>query len=844
MVYESDYRLPRTAIPHHYDLTLEPDLAEATFAGCAGIELEIVTATDTLTFNAAELEITGAELVEEATGARYHGAVTLDESRGRAELRLPAAVAPGAYRLHLDFTGVLNDQLRGFYRSVYRSDDGVEHVIATTQFESTDARRAFPCWDEPDLKATFAVTLVVAGDLTAVSNSPVVADEPLGDGRRRIRFGQTMKMSTYLVAFIVGELEATGPVDVGGVPLRVVHRPGKGHLTAFALDIGTFALRFFAEYYGLPYPGEKIDMIGIPDFAFGAMENLGAITFRESVLLIDPATATQAELARVADVVSHELAHMWFGDLVTMKWWNGIWLNEAFATFMEIMCVDAYRPDWKRWLSFAAQRNSSMDVDGLVSTRPIEFPVASPEEADEMFDVLTYSKGGAVLRMLEQYLGAETFRRGISRYLTAHAYANTDTGDLWAALEAESGEPVGEIMSAWIFQGGHPCIEVTRVGDGYRLHQRRFQFLGETETRWKVPVLHTHDGGAGSVLVGADGVNVPAATGLLLNDGGHGYYRVQYEPDHLAAIATRIGDLDAGERYALVSDTWAAVLAGTTSASDYLRVVQRLGDEPEAEVWSLVLEGLGELDRVVSSDVRPGLQAFVRDLAGPAAARMGWAPEPGESDLERGLRGVLIRALGVLGRDQETIDEARRQLPAVIAGAPVDGEVAAAIVAIVAATGDWADFATLRTAWQTAGNPQDEERYLDAMAAVPDLDAVTETLDMVCDGRIRSHNAGRSVSRLVGSKVTGPAAWEAVTARWDDVIARVPTLTARSLLATAHLRSEPGVADSIRDWLETHPIASAAKYTAQQLERLSVRVGLREREAGLHVPPPAGPAET
>ena len=261
-------------------------------------------------------------------------------------------------------------------------------------------------------------------------------------------FADTIKMSTYLVAFIVGEFEATDPVPAGGAPLRVCAVPGKKRLAGFAVEIGKASLEHFASYYGIPYPGDKLDLIAIPDFASGAMENLGAITFRETALLVDAESATRTELERVADVVSHENAHMWFGDLVTMKWWNGLWLNEAFATFMEMLAVDAWKPEWRRWDSFTVSRAAAMQVDGLKSTRPIEFPVERPEEAAGMFDVLTYEKGASVLRMLEQYLGAEAFRDGIRLYLKRHAYANAETTDLWDALEESTRQPVRALMDS------------------------------------------------------------------------------------------------------------------------------------------------------------------------------------------------------------------------------------------------------------------------------------------------------------------------------------------------------------------------------------------------------------
>src|ERR1700691_1211785 len=318
------FRLPRTIEPERYRIEIEPDVASATFSGTVGIDAVVRETADAIVLNAAELAISDVE-VEQVTS------------------RPPAALPPGPCTISCRFTGTLNDKLRGFYRSTYTGPDGETQTMATTQFESVDARRGFPCFDEPDRKAVFEITLIVEPDLDAISNSPVVEIDQVGD-KQRIRFAPTMKMSTYLVAVVVGKLEMTETVDVDGVPLRVVCTPGKLPLAEFALEVGAFALRFFTQYFNIPYPGDKVDLVAIPDFAAGAMENLGCITFRDTALLVDKDEAARAELERVADVIAHELAPMWFGDLVTMGWWEGIWLNEAFATFMEVLCVDAFRP--------------------------------------------------------------------------------------------------------------------------------------------------------------------------------------------------------------------------------------------------------------------------------------------------------------------------------------------------------------------------------------------------------------------------------------------------------------------------------------------------------------------
>src|SRR5438445_4184446 len=489
------YRLPRTVVPGRYDLRLEPDLTTLTFRGEETIDVTIAEPVREIVLNAVELVVDEAVVVD-GRGREHRATVTLDEAAERCTLALAEPLAAGAGRVRLAFRGTLNDKLRGFYRSVYKDPSGVSRTMAATQFEATDARRAFPCWDEPSFKAVFAVTLAIDPALTAVSNTSIVSETP-ENGRKVIKFADSIVMSTYLVAFVVGELEHTEPTSVGRVPLSVWCVPGKKRLAKFGQEIGAASLAFFEDYYGLPYPGDKLDLVAIPDFAAGAMENFGAITFRETALLVDESAATHAELERVADVVAHAIAHMWFGDLVTMSWWNGLWLNEAFATFMEMLAVDAWKPEWKRWDSFGVSRAAAFSVDGLRSTRPIEYPVQAPKDAEAMFDVLTYEKGASVLRMLEQHIGPTAFRDGVRDYLHAHAYGNADTNDLWVSLGKIAKQPVPELMDGWIFQPGYPLVTAElREGVELVLTQQRFTYLPNPAPRtphpspvtWQIPL--------------------------------------------------------------------------------------------------------------------------------------------------------------------------------------------------------------------------------------------------------------------------------------------------------------------------------------------------------------------
>jgi puromycin-sensitive aminopeptidase len=831
------HRLPRTALPTRYELTLEPDLAAATFTGSADIEFDVVTTAPLpmLVLNAAELTVARCEV--DGVEATWR----LEDSSERLFVEPAEPLEPGAHDLSIHFTGILNDKLRGFYRSTYRDADGTERVIATTQMQATDCRRAFPCWDEPDFKAVFGVTLVVDPELLAVSNGPEI-ERVEADGKVAVRFADTMVMSTYLVAFVVGPLEATEPIDVDGTPMRLVHVPGKAHLTDFGLDVAAFSLRWFQEYYGIPYPAEKVDLLALPDFAAGAMENLGCITFRESLLLVDPTTATQAERQNVADVVAHELAHMWFGDLVTMRWWNGIWLNEAFATFMELAACDAYRPDWQRWTAFGLERSVAFETDSLASTRSVEYEVRSPADCQGMFDVLTYQKGGALLRMLEQYLGAERFRAGVSHYLRTHAYGNTETSDLWDAIEATSGEPVRRIMDSWIWQPGYPLVEAQLDGDHLVLRQSPFTFTPEGDaaertTRWAVPVVVRHGGpvGAGTldtVLLDGDEARVrltdPDAP-VVVNAGGHGFYRVAYAPELRDRLRASLEALDTLERYLLVDDAWNAVVAGRSSAVELLELLDGFGDERELAVWQAITMALRGLIRVLDEDDVPAFRTRVAALVGPALADLG-DPADGEDDLTRKLRGVLTGAMAVLGGDTATAERCRAMYQAAaLDPAAVEAELLAAATSVVAATGDEGTYEQMVTAMRRATTPQEELRHLYALAEFDDEALLARTCELAMSGEVKTQNAPFLLRMCIANRRFGPTAWRFVREHWDEAVERFPSNTIVRMVDAVKLLNRPDQVADVRAFFAEHPIPQAATTLDQILERQAVNAELRTR---------------
>jgi len=840
MSAEKPYRLPTNVTPERYELKLTPDLTTWTFTGDEKISIHVHEPVREIILNAAELELHAVSL-QTADGKVREGRVNLDTENERATLSFGEPVPAGRGDLQIQFSGILNDKLHGFYRSTYKGADGQDKPLASTQFESTDARRAFPCWDEPAFKAVYQVTLVVDEKLTAISNARVVRENALPGNKKAVVFADSMKMSTYLVAFIVGEFEATAPVMVGNAPLRVCAVPGKKHLATFAVDIGKASLEHFSAYYGIAYPGDKLDLIAIPDFASGAMENLGAITFRETALLVDADRATRTELERVADVVSHENAHMWFGDLVTMKWWNGLWLNEAFATFMEMLAVDAWKPEWRRWDSFTVSRAAAMQVDGLKSTRPIEFPVERPEEAAGMFDILTYEKGASVLRMLEQYLGAEAFRDGIRLYLRRHAYANAETTDLWDALEESTKEPVRALMDTWIFQAGYPLISVEKGPRGLRLNQQMFRYLqngSDQERKWHVPIFlraGTKTGVIEKTILLADGEQTvelgDTVEWAVVNAGGHGFYRVRYGAELFDALKHGLQvRLSAVERFSLVNDTWASTLAGLTSLIDYLSLIDLLSDENDVNVWTTVIGSGHHLERILDDPQCATLAKRLRTLLGPAVARFGWTPRRGESDLESQLRGDLINALGTLG-DDKGCQERARELFALYEKSPdiVERNLIPALIAIVAHTGTAADYDKFYGRFKNAQTPQEETRFLFALANFRLPELIDRTLDLTINGEVRTQNSPYLMRGILLNKPARVKAWVFMKAHWEEMLRQYPDNAIPRMcegivgLATAELEAD------VRDFFARHPVKQGTKQMEQHLERLHVAVTCRER---------------
>ena len=662
--------LPANVRPVHYDLTLTPNFDDFTFDGEVDVTVSMEPGTTEIMLNCAEIDIHSATVSWTDTNGEQEQVasnIAYDADAETATISIPGTPADGLVEnqhLRMSFTGELNDKLRGFYRSQYVNPEGETAYLATTQFEATDARRALPCWDEPAAKATFQVTLIVPEEMEAVSNTPIIQETRGEDGLKTLLYDKTPVMSTYLLAFVIGDLTHIEKEAADGTVVGVWMTRGKEEQGQFALDTSVKLLSFFNDYFGIPYPLPKLDHLAIPDFAAGAMENWGCVTYRETALLVDPENSSAGTRQRVAEVVAHEMAHMWFGDLVTMQWWDDLWLNESFATWVGTKAVDWLFPEWSMWTQFVnMDTNRAFNLDGLKNSHPIEQEVANPAEVSQLFDAISYSKGGSVLRMLEHFLTPSVFRIGLNTYLTRHSYQNARTTDLWTALEESSGQPVNSIMSSWTGQTGYPVLDVavtnTESGLSLEVRQERFVFdtvLGEDtgddeEQVWPVPLTVV----AGGAPVTAHLVN--AATGTVdvatptqpdwfkVNPDQTGFYRVNYTDTDRERLASLVADrtLPATDRLGIQNDAFALSRAGLLPVTRFLALAESYQDETDASVWSDLATNLREIESLIANEpYLDAYHAFGRRLFGPAAQRSGWEARPGEGHLDSLTRSTVL----------------------------------------------------------------------------------------------------------------------------------------------------------------------------------------------------------
>jgi len=675
---QSDAILPKSVSPSHYDLTLEPQLEFFTpgadkdpkvfvYKGSCEIEVYVHEKVKTITCHAAELNIQEAILSSLETKeieVDFELGIKLDEEKERVTFEAHSGISPGKYRLAIKFTGTLNDKLRGFYRSSYISN-GEVRWLATTQFEATDARRAFPCWDEPATKAIFKITLVVPAGKESISNMNILRKDTLPSGAIKYYYAQTPKMSSYLAAAVIGDFDYISQfTPTRNVEIRVYTQPGYSSKGRFALQHACNVLEFYEKYFGIEYPLSKMDLLAIPDFAAGAMENWGCVTYREIRLFADEATSFATKI-RAARTIAHEIAHMWFGNLVTMEWWTYLWLNEGFARFMEHLAVDAVLPQWRIWdRSFAGVYRDGQNLDALETSHPVEVPINHPDEVRQIFDTISYAKGACIIRQVYHWVGPEAFQKGIIRYLKKFAYGNAITEDLWTALEdQESVSKVSllQLNEEWVKETGYPVIfaEEEKRTDGevtIYLQQKRFFATGtkdENNQKWKIPIhILTGSGKQTKYLMlgSTDTITVVTNTRrdwIKLNAGQTGFFRVQYGPKMLAKLREAVirGELCEADRLGLLSDICSFSSAGMVSVADSLDMIKVYKKERQYSILQRIgsfLAGLISLHE--GKPYEENLKRFARETFALIWEKLGWEPKPGKSDVDAGsLRNLALR---------------------------------------------------------------------------------------------------------------------------------------------------------------------------------------------------------
>src|ERR1700685_2574206 len=660
-------RRAEIATPENSKLTFTPDLEKATFEGDETIAIKILKPTSEITLNAVDIDFHDVSI--SSGGSKQKATVTPEKDKEMVVLSVEKPLTAGAASIHITYSGILNNEMRG----LYLGKDNQGRKYAASQFESTDARRAYPSFDEPDYKATFDITAVADKGMVAISNNKIISDTPNGE-KHIVRFATTAKMSSYLAALVVGNFEyIEGSAD--GIPIRVWGTPGKKEMGKFALEAAEHILSYYDKYFGIKYPYGKLDLIGLPDFSAGAMENTGCITFREVVLLIDEQHGSVGLKKTIASVIAHEMAHQWFGDLVTMKWWDDIWLNEGFATWMSSKPVEAWKPEWHFELDDVSDGGQTMNVDSLENTRPIHQAAQTPAQIQELFDGIAYGKAAAVLRMLEAYLGEQTFQAGVNAYIQKHQYANATEADFWDAQTKTSKKPGDQIMPTFVKQAGVPIIDVKSQCSGasttVSVEQRRYfynreKFEAASDQLWKVPLCMKSSTGAEKceLLTKKEATfTLPGcSTWVLANAGATGYYRAGYQADAVRALANDAeSKLSPAERIALQTDIWASVRVGREPVGDYLALAQGLASDRNRAVMDDVLGRLNFIGRyLVTESDRDSYRAWMRGYLAPMLKDVGWEAKPGESDEQRTLRSRMLNALGYDARDPEVLAQARK----------------------------------------------------------------------------------------------------------------------------------------------------------------------------------------
>ncbi|RKP16781.1 aminopeptidase 2, partial [Rozella allomycis CSF55] len=849
--------LPSQVKPYHYDLHLTPDLQKHVFSGRVWIHFDVHEATNSVSVNAHELKILKAGFMSEKGGEMRKAKETkYDRKKQVLETVFEEKIEKGAKGvLYFEFEGILNDKMAGFYRSAYTDENGAKKFMAVTQFEATDARRAFPCFDEPALKATFSITMQVEKEITALSNMNVVEMKDVGEGKVDVVFAKTPVMSTYLVAFAAGEFDFTETETKEGVKVRVYTLKGQKELGRFALDVGAKTLSYFTEYFDMPYPLPKLDMIAIPDFAAGAMENWGLVTFRSIYLLFDEEKSSLRAKQNVAYVVGHELAHQWFGNLVTMDWWQDLWLNEGFATWVGWLAVDFIFPEWEIWLGFINdEQQRGLALDSLRSSHPIEVPVKNPDEISQIFDAISYSKGASVIRQLVAYLGEEVFKKGIRSYLKKHKFGNAATRDLWKSLEETSGEPVEEMMKFWTRQIGFPLISVREGNKANEIliEQHRYLSTGdvkpvEDKDLWFVPLgissmpkttqnsnlLTTKS----SIIEISE--NIENLKFLKLNVNQSGFYRVKYSDSLLEKIKNNFSELSKFDKIGFLADSFALAVSGNISTTKPLSLLNLFSIQDGFIIWSEIAQRIQSVKDLLWQEpesVKSKCNQFIQNLFGSIYDKLGFEFNKSDDDLTILLRNLAISMAGKAGHP-EIVEKSKIGFNKFINGdeSALHPSIIGSVFSIVVKFGSVVEYEQVLKIYKETQIQDRKLAALSALGSPKTEDLLQKTLQFALSDEIRSQDVVYPIGSVAGNPYGRLLAFKFLQDNWDALYKRYyggsAALLGRIVQACVQDLASDDFIRATEMFFKDKDISSISRFLQQAIEKAKVSAAWLKRDA-------------
>jgi aminopeptidase N len=816
----SAQRLPKIAVPEHYTLKLDPDLKSGDLSGEEEIRLRLLKPTRTLVLNAVGLRLQKISLA--AGKESLTGIATVAPVKEMIEITFPQRIPAGPATLKLSYAGKIRNDLKGLYlsRTARRS-------YAVTQFEGTYARMMFPSFDEPGYKATFDVSVVIDEGDTAISNAAIAADTPgPRAGKHTVRFGTSPKMSTYLVALAIGDWKCSeGGVD--GIPIRICALPEKVPLTTYALHAAERFIHFYNGYYSIKYPFKKLDMVAIPDYEWGGMENTASVFYKERALLVDEKTAGIAAKRGVASVIAHEIAHQWFGDLVTMAWWNDVWLNEGFATWMTPKALEDWDPAWDQKPEVALRKTGVLEADARVSTRAIRANGKTPAEIKQLFDGIAYEKGAAVLHMVEAYLGPKMFRDGINSYLQRNANGNATSEDFWRELERVSGKPVSRIMESFVKQPGAPMVSAVCGTSGCTFSQERYSLKDGRNSTWNIPVCTRSlpDGHAQCEVMSGRQQKFPSLNGtFLLNAGATGYYRSAYTPEQLTAIRKQWPAVTAAERIAILDDAWAMVRAAQANLTDYLELGTTLRSETQPAVFQTVVPRLRSIRKLLTGEQTAKFDAWVlKDLPEQTAIKI-------DSDEARSWRALVFEARSEAG-DQKALAESDAITARFLHDpASVDPTLATTALHVAAEHGDAALYESFQEKMKMAATPELSFRYLTLLTAFRDPKLIDRTLALVASSDLREQDVPFLLAGLLHNPAARDKAWQLLQDRWNELSRKIVSFGGSGPIAALGEYCSDDDMTAIKRFLDKHPLPGAERSARGALEQISGCVALKKTQ--------------